>query len=421
MKTIASEDIILGRDLSSSRRWGAFFAIAFIYFFYCYNFMIGTFIKPTMLLSVQNGGFGFTLTQTEQIFSCMSFGMIIGTVFFGKLSAAHGKKRTYICVSLMISAMTLLPLFHPTSFSLWFFARTMTGIALGGVYGVCMPLVIDLFPSRYSGKLTAMITSLFSLAIIFGGKLYGFLGDANWRLLILTAVIPPLIGAALVFLLVPDDIHIIRGYLLEGKQNKEKITYRNMYKGKYLWIGIGTILLSGINFVAQESYTNNVTAYLTTELGISVAVAGAIYSVQGIGQFVGYLFWGSVADKYGQKIPLFVMAACSTLTFTFARLSPTSITSFYIVSILFGFGVGYTGSWGAYYAALFPARFKSLSVGTSFNGGRIISAVGLPLVTLLAGGPLGMRPIFYVSSVMFIAGSVVWALLPETKNKNNMD
>lgn len=43
------DDIILGKDDSMTKKMLAFLAIAIIYFFYCYNFMVGTFIKPTMI------------------------------------------------------------------------------------------------------------------------------------------------------------------------------------------------------------------------------------------------------------------------------------------------------------------------------------------------------------------------------------
>ena len=399
------------------KKLAAFFAIAFIYFFYCYNFMIGTFIKPTMITPLDKGGLGFTLVQTEQIFSCMSVGMIIGTILFGKLATRYGKKKVYICVALMISFMTFLPLFHPSSFLLWFLARTLTGIALGGVYGICMPLVTDLFSPKHSGRISAIITALFSVAIIFGGKLYSIVGDAHWRLLIMTAVIPPILGVLLIFFLVPDDSIAMKQLHFANPGSGNEITYRNMYRGKYLWIGIGAILLSGLNFVAQESYSNNITTYLITELGFTSTLAGSIYGVQGFGQFFGYLFWGTIADKFGQKIPAFMMFACSGLIFIFTRLTASTPQAFFVISILLGFGVGYTGSWGAYYASLFPVKFRSLSVGTSFNGGRIISAFVLPMVTSLAGGSNGMLPIFYVSLITFIAGSIVWALLPETNQK----
>ncbi len=43
-----------------------------------------------------------------------------------------------------------------------------------GVFGTAMPLVADMFPSKYRGKLAAVLTALFSLAMILVGKYMAF-------------------------------------------------------------------------------------------------------------------------------------------------------------------------------------------------------------------------------------------------------
>ena len=114
-----------------------------------------------------------------------------------------------------------------------------------------------------------------------------------------------------------------------------------MYKGKYLWIGLGTILLSGANFTAYSAFSNNATTYLVTNIGMTAAIAGAIYSLQGIGQLVGYFVWGSIADKFGRKVPLIGMALSAVFVFIYTRLGGDNITGFYLMSVLIGFAVGY--------------------------------------------------------------------------------
>lgn len=54
-------DIILGKDYLNLKRGIVFFLIVLIYFFYCYNFMVGIFIKLIMIYVLVDGGFGFLL------------------------------------------------------------------------------------------------------------------------------------------------------------------------------------------------------------------------------------------------------------------------------------------------------------------------------------------------------------------------
>lgn len=409
-----ADEIVLGKDYSPAKRWIAFLAIAIIYFFYCYNFMIGTFIKPTMIAPVSEGGFGFTLQQSEEIFAVMSFGTIPGTFLFGCIAARVGKKTTLIVVALLIALSTFLPMLAPTNVLLWKCARFICGVVLGAVFGTAMPLVADMFPKKYRGKLAATLTALYSIAMIFGGQMYSLLGDANWQGLMYTAIIPPVVGAVLALLFVPNDSAMAKEQYQQGKQSGERINYLSMYKGKYLWIGLGAILLSGANFTAYSAFSNNATTYLVTGLGMSAVTAGAIYSLQGTGQLVGYLVWGFLSDRLGRKFPAIGMALSAVAVFVYTRLGGNDTVAFYAVSILIGFMVGYSGPWGAYYTELFPDKFRSLSAGMSFNGGRIISTFAIPAIAGTAGGAMGMMPIFYIAIAVFGAGTLVWFALPET-------
>lgn len=414
---MGNDEVILGKNDSMTKKMLAFISIALIYFFYCYNFMVGTFIKPTMIAEVSTGGFGFTLQQSEEIFAVMSFGTIPGTFLFGMISTKIGKKKTLISIAILIAITTFMPMLSPTNVMLWKAARFCTGIVLGGVFGCAMPLVTDMFPGKYRGKLAATLTALYSLAMIFGGKVYGALGDANWKILMYTAIIPPIIGAILAMIFVPDDSEYTKEMLIKGKESGEKINYLSMYKGKYLWIGIGTIVLSGANFTAYSAFSNNATTYLVTSVGMTAAIAGSIFSLQGFGQLLGYFVWGAVADKFGRKVPFMGMAASAVFVFIYTKLGGDSVIAFYAISVLIGFAVGYSGAWGAYYTELFPSKYRALSSGMSFNGGRIISTFAVPAIAGAASGSMGMMIIFYIAMAVFVAGSVVWLLLPETLNK----
>lgn len=417
LKRNDEDQIILGKERTNVQRNIAFLSILVIYFFYCYNFMVGTFVKPTMIYTLAEGGFGFTLKQTESIFAIMSFATIPGTLFFGWMSSKLGKKFTLMIVALTITATTYLPMLSPTNYVLWRIARFSTGFAPGGVFGTAVPLVAEMYKQKYRGKLAAIMTSTFSVAMIFGGKLYGLLGDANWDLLMYTAIIPPAIGAVLVYFLVPNDYDYTRQLISSAKEKGERINYLSMYKGKYLWIGICVILLSGANFTAYSSFSNNSTTYLKTVLGMSAAAAGGIYSMQGWGQLIGYNVWGFIADRFGRKIPAIGMGLSAVAVFIYAQLGASDISMFKVVSLLLGFCVGFSGAWGAYYTELFPKRFSALAPGISFNGGRLISTYALPMIAGVAATSAGMPGIFRISMIVFVVGTIVWFLLPETLNK----
>lgn len=410
-------NVLLGADLSQVQKGLAFLSILAIYFFFCYNFMVGTFVTPTMIMPISNGGFGFNLAQATAIFAIMSVGTIPGTIVFGLLSVKIGKRNTLFIITLLFGLATYVPIFAPTSYSLWLTARCITGIALGGVYGACLPLVVEMFPQKYTGKISAIFESAFSIAMIFGGSLYAALGDANWRILIYTAVVPPVASAILLMFFCPND----RSQSATENKPKEKINYLSMYQGKYLLIGIGVILLSGANFVGYATFANNSTAYLTQGLGVSAAAAGMIFSAQGFGQLIGYNVWGFIADRFGRKKPAIGMALCGVLICAYLQIAPQGIIWFQVISCLLGLCIGFSGAWGAYYTELFPRRFNSIACGISFNGGRIISFWALPLLAMVADTSWGMKGMFYIAAAVFVVGGILWTFLPETLNQPRED
>ncbi|WP_319372096.1 MFS transporter [uncultured Ilyobacter sp.] len=414
----SSATTLLGKDLSVTQKFAAFGSIVVIYFFYCYNFMLGTFVRPTMIKAVSDGGFGFNLRQASAIFAIMSFATIPGTLFFGMVTTKIGKKRTLMILGLWFATFTFLPLLSPTNFTLWRMARFAAGFGLGGMYGTGIPLVTELFESKYRGKLAATMTATFSFAMMFAGKMYGFLGDENWRILVLSAVIPPIIGVILVFFNVPDDKELTVERAQKVLEEKgEKVSYLSMYRGKYALIGLGCIVLSGMNFLGYSGFGNNATTYLKTVLNLSAATAGTIYSLQGLGQLFGYAFWGLMSDKFGRKFPAIGMLLSSGLVFLYMNTGAENISTFKLLSVGIGFCFGFSAAWGAYYTELFPKRFSGLAAGASFNGGRLISTFGLPMLAGVALTSAGMQGIFKIVIVIFVLGSILWFFLPETLNK----
>lgn len=405
---------ILGKNLSNKQRIIAFLAILVIYFFYCYNFMIDTFVRPTLIYTYK-----FSLAQASSVFAIMSFATIPGTILSGISATKFGKKRTLMGIAFCFSIMSLLPLIAPSSFSLWRISRFITGLALGGVFGTAIPLVTDLFDQQYRGKLVAICTSTFSIAMIFAGQLYRVVGDSHWKFLLFTAAIPPLLGIILVYFLVPSDYEYIKNLVNSNLKNNEKINYFEMYKGKYLFIGIGAILLSGINFTVYSGYSNNITIYLTKNLTLSSTIAGTIYSLQGIGQLIGYNFWGFISDKFGRKKPIIGLTLVPIFILCITKFNITTAIYLYIFAFLLGVSFGFSGAWGAYYTELFPEKFRTLSPGISFNGGRIISSISLPFIASISNTPYGLSGVFICVSVVSILGIIIWGLLPETLIKTS--
>lgn len=413
MMKMNTDTIELGKDLSLLRRFAAYGSVLLIYFFYCYNFSLLSIMGPLL-----TGTYGFSQTQFSFLFSLQSWGLLVGTLIAGVCCVKIGKKRTLMALGVIFATSTLLHIFFVSSYPVWVVFRFVAGIALGGTYGTSVGLIVDLFPANYRGRLTAIASSLFALAGALAGAIAGVWLDSNWSIVIWAGILPVYVGVLLVAVLVPDDLELTIQRNREAEQtSSEKVSYRSMLKGKYLGIAIMCILLSGMNFSGYSGFSQFVPIYLQEDLGMSAAQWGGLVSQQSIGQFLGFLFFGVIGDTFGRKKTMTGMLLCGIMIPIYMNLGIEMFTAFNICAFLFGFGLGYSGIWGAYYTELFPERFRSMAAGFCFNMGRIISSIVVLLIGVVADSGVSMKMTLLFPAGLFFIGTAIWLFLPETLSR----
>ena len=415
LKNMNLDDVVLGKELSLGKRILAYASILLIYFFYCYNFYILSLLGPLMKtwnISTEN----FAL-----LFSVMSFGTLGGTIVAGIIASNTSKKITLIGLALAFSIATLFHIFTYESFIAWFILRLISGVALGGIFGTAVGLIVDLFPQMYRGRLTSFASSLFAVAGILAGEIASAFLDTNWTILLWVAVIPTLLGVVMVFFFVPDDKNIIKSKKDSDSKDTTvvtKPTYRELLKS-HTWIAIGALALSGMNFSGYSGFSQFLPIYLQEGLGMEASNWGRMVSIQNLGHFIGFNFWGIIADNFGRKKNIWGMVICMLIIPIYMALTMnTGMTIFFICSALFGIGLGFSGVWGAYYSELFPEKFRTISSGFCFNMGRIISMFSVYIIGMLSTS-LGFKFALTIPAVFFLLGVIIWCLLPETFKKKN--
>ena len=409
------ETIELGKTLSTAKRFLAYFSILLLYFFYTYNFSLLGVLGPLL-----TGEYGFSQTQFSFLFSVQSWGLLVGTLIAGSLSVRFGKKRVLMVLGLTFSISTIAHIFLVGNYQSWVVFRFLAGMALGGTYGTSVGLIVDLFPAEYRGRLTAVASSLFA----FSGALAGWISsrwfDTNWTIVIWAAIVPALLAVIMILLFVPDDLALTQSRNAAAvAEQSEKVSYRNMLKGKYLKIAILCILLSGMNFSGYSGFTQFVPIYLQKGIGMGAGQWGQMIAVQNIGHFCGFLLFGFIGDKYGRKKTLWGMLLCGVMIPVYMMLNLNMFALFNVVAFLFGIGLGYSGIWGAYYTELFPEKYRSMSAGFCFNMGRIVSSIVVLGIGIVADSGLGLRFSLIIPAVFFFIGVVLWAMLPETLVKKD--
>ncbi len=296
MSNTCDTGIELGENLSTVRRMAAYLAILLVYLFYCYNFYILSVLGPFMTTQLD-----FTNSNFALLFSLMSFGTLFGTIIAGKVALKWGRKIALMVLGVSFSLFTYAHIVAPESFAVWAVFRFLTGVALGGVFGTAVSLIVGLFPQKYRGRLTSFASCLFAVSGVIAGKVAEVFMESDWSMVLWFGIIPTLIGVVLVYFLVPSDLAIAQKNREQALVKKEKLGYGGMLKGKYFWVAILAVFLSGMNFSGYSGFTQFVPIYLQDGLGMTVQEWSRMVQIQNVGHFLGFIMWGFIADSVGRK------------------------------------------------------------------------------------------------------------------------
>ena len=143
---------------------------------------------------------------------------------------------------------------------------------------------------------------------------------------------------------------------------------------------------------------------IQNSFGVNRASAGALGTVTLMMRLVGGVASGTLADRYGRKLPLML----SVLWFSvFAFLSgfSTSYAMLFALRALFGIGMG--GEWAAGMPLVlehWPARLRGLASGLLLGGwywGYLLAAVAFQFVYPLFNGTpdIGWRAMFWIAII----------------------
>ena len=382
------------------------------YFFYCYNFVVIDYLRPFLLKQM-------TLDQSAYLYTFQAIGSVIGSFGSARLVVNFGQKKTLILIGLIIGFGSLANIFV-SGFVPWIILRFIIGLALGGYFVCAASLLVKLFDEKYRGRLESLNAATFALALFIMGSLGSTLGSISWTLLLWVGAIPPIVIAIVKFFVLPSDRNII-GYGeekdLSSKSSLETVKPRviDIFRKKYIKLTISCIVLSGLNLAAYQFFAAYLTTYLKTAGEISLSAIGMVVMAQGMGSFVGGLFWGVIADKFGRKYPLIGFIIAGLSVFAFFMIPPVTAIMMLVVGI-YGFTVSCTYPWGVYFAELYPPHLRPMGAAL-YNGGRLISFF-TPFVIVFMISHSGLKTSMLLAGVILILAGLLWSRLPETRHKN---
>ena len=390
--------------------------------------------------------YGFTAT------SIFLIGWATGGMIFGSVGDRIGRAKTLTLTVLLYSLFTGLSAFSTG----WYdFAgyRFLTGLGVGGVFGLAVALVADGLPSRARTGALGTLQALSAFGNITAGLVgivMGYLvttkqidAASSWKYMFLVGAVPAFLCVFLVIKLKEPEAWVAARK--EGRATGVKFGSYGSLFGEVEWrrsalFGmllciVGVIGVWGIGFMSPELVKDVISRNLRDQ-GVEESLVPGMTKgwvsfnmiCQNIGAFCGMLSFTWLAQVIGRKKTFaigFVAAMLATIGyFQFFNgvndIWMSSVMGFCQLALFAGFAI--------YLPELFPLRLRSTGTSFCYNVGRFVAAAGIfglgKLQTILAERANGVtekinafRDTCSYMSVIFLFGLVAIYFLPETKGR----
>lgn len=384
--------------------------------------------------------------------SIFMVGWATGGMIFGSVGDRIGRAKTLTMTVLIYSVCTGLSAFSQgwLDFAAY---RFLTGLGVGGVFGLAVALIADSVPDGARAGALGMLQALSAVGNVTAGAIAMFLGSLaaggtisdsmKWQTMFLVGAIPA-------FLCVFIQMRLKEPAKWVAAREAGRLTgvrfgsyssllgdprWRSPAIFGMLLCVAGIIGLWGIGFFSPELVggviSNSLREQGVPEAEISGRASywkGVNMIVQNVGAFFGMIGFTVLAQRLGRK-PAFVIGFIAAMITTIAYFQFFGgVRDIWMSFFMGACQLGLFAGFAIYLPELFPLHLRSTGVSFCYNVGRYLAASG-PFV-------LGHLQAFFARdattpeqkieafrnaccymSVIFLVGLVALWFLPETKGR----
>jgi MFS family permease len=380
-------------------------------------------------------------------------GWATGGLFFGSIGDRVGRAKTLTITVLIYSLCTGLSAFS-TGWLDFAAYRFLTGLGVGGVFGLAVALIADSLPPANRpgalgllqalsavGNVTAGLISMLMASLTASGTIAP---GTSWKYMFLIGAVPAFL-CVFIQMRLKEPANWIAAKAAAKETGVRFGSYLELF-GDSRWrtnalLGMllcitGVVGLWGIGFFSPELVGDVITKSLrekgipedqiASQKGYWIGINSII---QNLGAFFGMIGFSWVAQKIGRKGAFTIgFIAAFFVTFGYFRMFQT-MNDLWMSALMGFFQLGLFAGFAIYLPELFPLRLRSTGTSFCYNLGRFIAASGPFTLGMLQqylaqgarerGAPEldAFRDACCAMSTVFLLGLVAVYFLPETKGK----
>lgn len=373
----------------------------------------------------------------------------VGGMIFGALGDKYGRAKMLTFTVLIYSAFTGLSYFSHSNVDFTIF-RFLTGLGVGGVFGLAVSLIAETVPSGARVQCLGLLQILSTIGNVAAG--FAKIGidalEANktivagtgWRWMFLIGAVP-----ALMLLVTRKHLKEPEPWLRLKEQGllptgglfapyaallKDVRWRKNLIIGALL-ASTGVVGLWAIGEYAVDlqravfkAHFDALVPAAQVKAKVDAAIANA-YLLNMLGAAAGMTLFTMLANKLGRRRTFFFgFLAALGITFTVYWKLNSPMDAYWMMPLMGGAQLGLFAGFAIYLPELFPSRLRSTGVSFCYNFGRFAAAGGSFFSAVLSKEVFGKHPLpepFRYSAMtmcaIFLVGLVTLAFAPETKDK----
>lgn len=357
----------------------------------------------------------YNLTKADlgTLTSFTLLGAVIGGILFGILADKFGRVRVFSWTILIFSLFTGLCALAP-NYECFLIFRFLSGLGLGGEFGIGMTLVSESWPKSKRSRATSIVALGFQLGIILAALTVNFIGEIyGWRWAFAMGVLPALFVAWTRKGLKEPEI-----WQNLKDQNKNKIAINKLFKTpKTTATTIGLTIACAVQNFGFYGLMVWMPNMIATELKLPFKNTMFWTISTTIGMSLGILIFGWLCDKFGRRPSYIVFLLVSAISIWF-YFHQTDMVILIIFGSVIGFFVnGMMGGYGALLAEHYPTNARSSAENIIFNVGRGIAGISQVLIAYLATVYSISYALALLSTAYLLSAAAFIFLIPETKGK----
>jgi MFS family permease len=362
-------------------------------------------------------GLGLSRVQSGDLAAANMIGYLSLALTSGMLASRYGP-RVVVGVSMLVIAAAMVLTGVAGGYSAALAARALAGVGSGGANVPIMALVAAWFVRRRRGLATGLMSGGTSLAIVLTGALGPLmikrLGDIAWRhYWFVLAGLTSLVAILGVLFLRnrPSELGLSPVGSCPGEASRVAAPVNTessprwalVYRRWAVW-QLGLVYVAfGFSYIIYATFF---ASHLTSEVGMSVSEAGALWSGVGVTSIASGFLWGGVSDKIGRKYGLALVFLVQTVSYVLFAI-PESRATVYLSALAFALA-----AWGmptivaATAGDIVGARLAPAAFGfvTLFFG--VGQAAGPLAGGRIAEAGSSFRPAFLVAGAVALVGAL---------------